>query len=232
MINKLKVFLSRWGSNILSLLTGAILTLLITNYSDNENREINLKPYIRADMSANRTIPNNSQFGIVFTNLGKGPAIIQKTILYINNERYSFEKDNYKETITTIIDQLKLEHCKAYITADFSPLQKSAIYENAILNFFTIPERTSDLPVINEKDTYREIKYKYNFNDEQTQKQVEDILYLYNHQYQQCRESFINAFSDSKNKISIEVHYNSLNEQRIYGENERIPINTVKPLIP
>ncbi|PHI39929.1 hypothetical protein CBG46_04205 [Actinobacillus succinogenes] len=130
-----------------------------------------------------------------------------------------------------MVNQLKSEHCKAYITADFSPLQKSAVKENAILNFFTIPERTSDLPVINEKDTYGQSNINTIINDEQIQKRVEDILYLYNHQYQQCRESFINAFSDSKNKISIEVHYNSLNEQNIYGEDERIPINTVKPLI-
>lgn len=227
-MKKIKSFLSSsWGNLILSALVGALVSLATTTYLDNKNREINLKPYLNFGMKA--LDADQTKYGVVIRNVGKGPAIIDRISIKFGDVVYDIDKNYNKDFRADFLAYSNIDkHCYPFISSDYLPLPGDSIFENTEVGLITIPKSThyaehnnlSLLPIWE-----RKFLYSGGMNEK---KHARAVGYLFDKFYAQCMKSFSSFFSSSENSFQISIEYHSLNNSELYGVGEFYPIKNSK----
>lgn len=218
-------FFQLLGKIISPALISALTSLAITSYVENKNREIILRPYVQADISVNRSNPKSSQFGIVINNLGKGAAIIEKSIVYIGDKKFLITYKDFSQVMRKIISELDLDNCKEFFLVDFTPSESVAIGENQTYNLLTIPEQASDIITFQQVGIFADA----GMIEIEALKQFKSTVIK---RYETCRKTLIQKLSDHNTNLSMEIQYRSLNDDKLYGKGVLISLKTSQPLYP
>ena len=218
MNNKVKAIFSS-KEFISTLSTGIIcasISLGITYYIENKNREINLRPYL--EIGPSRISYKDGYFGLVIRNIGKGAAIIDGGYIKVNNKYYIKDVDSniwdtlfpelkiYSKTLNDMFDKAESEvkealnskginknnSCKLFFSLDYVPTLRASIKDGEDLALIGFPTQYRNSNIVKDSNNQNE------FNNE-----------IFKNIYDECRGAFEGMIK--RGDFHIKLLYSSLN---------------------
>lgn len=219
MNNKVKAIFSS-KEFISTLSTGIIcasISLGITYYIENKNREINLRPYL--EIGPSRISYKDGYFGLVIRNTGKGAAIIDGGYIKVNNNKYYIkdvdsniwdtlfpELKIYSKTLNDMFDKAESEvkealnskginknnSCKLFFSLDYVPTLRASIKDGEDLALIGFPTQYRNSNIVKDSNNQNE------FNNE-----------IFKNIYDECRGAFEGMIK--RGDFHIKLLYSSLN---------------------
>ena len=197
-MSKLKEFLSSsWGNLILSAFVGAIVSFATTTYFDNKNRQITLRPYLTTGFLSKKISDDLEYKGIIISNIGKGPAIMESISFHINDKVINVDEN----ILTNILSNMGInQNCRVFMATDGVLDKDDALEENAPKLLLGILREGSEnnLQKIYRRTTTRNVA---------TVEEIENWRLFYS----QCNQEFENFFKDEKKNFILDISYKSIN---------------------
>lgn len=195
-MSKLKEFLSSsWGNLILSAFVGAIASFATTTYFDNKNRQITLMPYLTTGFLAKKISDDLEYKGIIISNIGKGPAIIESISFHINNKVINVDEN----ILTNILRGMDIHlGCQRFMATDGILDKDDALEENSPKLLLGILREGSE-------DNLQKIHRRTTTRNVATVEEIENLRLFYN----QCKQQFENFFIEKK--FILDISYKSIN---------------------
>lgn len=197
-MSKLKEFLSSsWGNLILSAFVGAIVSFATTTYFDNKNRQITLMPYLTTGFLAKKMSDDLEYKGIIISNIGKGPAIIESISFHINNKVINVDEN----ILTNILSNMGInQYCRVFIDTDGLLERGDALEENSPKLLLGILREGSE-------DNLQKIYRRATASNVATVEEIEKLRLGHS----QCKHDFENFFKDKKKSFILDISYKSIN---------------------
>ena len=201
------IFCSQFISTLSTGLICTFISLGITSYIEDKNREINLQPLL--DIKPSKVRYKNGYYGLVIRNTGKGPAIIECGHIIIKTDVKTNQID-IKEYINsntwdTVMSELGVKYNVESKMVRSMYVQRGMNAENVCLSFYY----SDYIPVIKSSikdgDEFTMISFLENFElfDKKDKDGVDEEI------FKKCKSSFNQAIKNGK--LNIVLKYKSIN---------------------